>query len=156
LNLQNYWLNQQLALQSLLEKRLVPYIQLRMKKHRILKLKKEFIHHVGEGHTEEDKKLLLDDLIESISTNVLSEESTKCLIDNIRQLLDKMKPHSLARRIVGTQLTKGLPRVRASEISGLSIDVIDKTRQMLEKFDISLLKIDVHLNRFQFFNSNTS
>jgi hypothetical protein len=137
-------------------KRLVPYTQLRTKKHRILKLKKEFIHLAGEGHTEEDKKLLLDDLIESTSTNVLSEETTNCLIDNIRQLLDLMKPHSLARRIVGTQLTKGLPRVRGSENSGLSIDVIDKTRQMLEKFDLSLLKIDVYLNKFQFFNSNTS
>jgi hypothetical protein len=67
-----------------------------------------------------------------------------------------MKPYSLSRRIVGTQLTKGLPRARVSENSGLAISVIDKTRQMLEKFDLSLLKIDAQLNRFQFFDSNTS
>jgi hypothetical protein len=83
---------------------LIPYNQLRTKKHRIHKLQEELEYLSGENHSK-DEEQLVNDLLQSRNMNVVS--STEQLFrNNIRDLLSLLNTRGLAGKAITVKLTK--------------------------------------------------
>jgi hypothetical protein len=84
----------------------------------------------------------MKDVVKATNVNIVST-TEEILRENVRHLLSQLPPHELARRLIGTHLTKDLPRKEAASITGFSIGQIAKMRHVLNEFDLSLLKVNV-------------
>jgi L-lactate utilization protein LutC len=124
------------------KQRLIRYSELKTRRFRVYRLKEEIEHYAGDKHIQKDLYLLMKDVVKATNVNIIST-TEEILRKNIRHLLSQLPSHGLARRLIGTHLTKDLPRKEAASITGLSIDQIAKTRHVLNEFDLSLLKVNV-------------
>jgi DNA-directed RNA polymerase specialized sigma24 family protein len=127
---------------------LIPYSELPTKRHRLQRLQKELEYIAGQHHSKEDEENILRDFIQTRELRISSSQE-QILRNNIHELLSKMKPHGLARRIIVAQLTKGLSVKEAAEITGLTIDQIKKARIISKEFDLSLIKMEVSKEIFR-------